>query len=52
MVGSFHRYVLSYNGEFITIRNYDPIEAEGYWFRSQTDSSCSQCSSPLAEKRY
>ena len=39
MISVDHRYALTYNGE---IYNYldlrADLEAEGYWFRSQTDS--------------
>ena len=44
MLGSNHRYVLSYNGE---IYNYRELRAEletlGYWFRSETDSEVVLC---------
>lgn len=39
MVSSDHRYILSYNGEVFNFRELRAeLEAEGYWFRSQTDS--------------
>ena len=39
MVSADHRYVLSYNGEVYNYRELRAeLEAEGYWFRSQTDS--------------
>lgn len=39
MVSADHRYVLSYNGEVYNHRELRAeLEAEGYWFRSQTDS--------------
>lgn len=39
MVSADHRYVLSYNGEIYNFRELRmELEAEGYWFRSRTDS--------------
>jgi len=39
MVSADHRYVLSYNGEVYNFRELrSELEAEGYWFRSRTDS--------------
>ncbi|QNI75215.1 asparagine synthase (glutamine-hydrolyzing) [Synechococcus sp. MVIR-18-1] len=39
MISSDHRYVLSYNGEIYNYRELRAeLEAEGFWFRSQTDS--------------
>ncbi len=39
MISSDHRYVLSYNGEIYNFRELrTELEAEGYWFRSKTDS--------------
>jgi asparagine synthase (glutamine-hydrolysing) len=39
MVSADHRYVLSYNGEVYNFRELrSELEAEGCWFRSQTDS--------------
>ncbi|MBU1962827.1 MAG: asparagine synthase (glutamine-hydrolyzing) [Gammaproteobacteria bacterium] len=39
MISADHRYVLSYNGEIYNYRELrTDLEAEGYWFRSQTDS--------------
>ncbi len=39
MISTDHRYVLSYNGEIYNFRELRrELEAEGYWFRSQTDS--------------
>jgi asparagine synthase (glutamine-hydrolysing) len=39
MVTSDHRYVLSYNGEIYNYRELRAdLEAEGIWFRSQTDT--------------
>jgi len=39
MVSADHRWVLSYNGEIYNFRELRAeIEAEGVWFRSQTDS--------------
>jgi asparagine synthase (glutamine-hydrolysing) len=39
MISSDHRYVLSYNGEVYNYRELrTDLEAEGVWFRSQTDS--------------
>lgn len=39
MVSADHRYVLSYNGEIYNYRELrSELEAEGFWFRSQTDS--------------
>ena len=39
MVSSDHRYILSYNGEIYNFRELRiELEADGYWFRSQTDS--------------
>ena len=39
MVTTDHRYVLSYNGEIYNFRQLRAdLEAEGVWFRSQTDS--------------
>ena len=39
MVSADHRYVLSYNGEIYNYRELRAdLEAEGVWFRSQTDS--------------
>ncbi|QNI52870.1 asparagine synthase (glutamine-hydrolyzing) [Synechococcus sp. BIOS-E4-1] len=39
MISSDHRYVLSYNGEIYNYRELRAeLEAEGVWFRSQTDS--------------
>ena len=39
MVTADHRYVLSYNGEIYNFRQLRAdLEAEGVWFRSQTDS--------------
>lgn len=39
IISSDHRYVLSYNGEVYNYRELrTELEAEGYWFRSKTDS--------------
>jgi len=39
MISADHRYVLSYNGEIYNYRELrTDLEAEGYWFRSKTDS--------------
>lgn len=39
MISADHRYVLSYNGEVYNYRELRiDLEAEGVWFRSQTDS--------------
>ena len=39
MVSPDHRFVLSYNGEVYNFRELRAeLEAEGYWFRSHTDS--------------
>jgi asparagine synthase (glutamine-hydrolysing) len=39
MISSDHRYVLSYNGEVYNFRELrTELEAEGFWFRSKTDS--------------
>ena len=39
MLSADHRYVLSYNGEVYNFRELrSELEAEGYWFRSRTDS--------------
>lgn len=39
MISSDHRWVLSYNGEIYNYRELRAeLEAEGFWFRSQTDS--------------
>jgi asparagine synthase (glutamine-hydrolysing) len=39
MISSDHRWVLSYNGEIYNYRELrTELEAEGIWFRSQTDS--------------
>jgi len=39
MISADHRYVLSYNGEVYNYRELrTELEAEGIWFRSQTDS--------------
>jgi len=39
MVSADHRHVLSYNGEVYNYRELRAdLEAEGYWFRSKTDS--------------
>ncbi len=39
MITSDHRYVLSYNGEIYNYRELRAqLEAEGYWFRSKTDT--------------
>jgi len=39
MVSADHRFVLSYNGEVYNFRELrSELEAEGCWFRSQTDS--------------
>jgi asparagine synthase (glutamine-hydrolysing) len=39
MINADHRYVLSYNGEIYNYRELrTDLEAEGVWFRSQTDS--------------
>jgi len=39
MISADHRYVLSYNGETYNYRELRAdLEAEGYWFRSKTDS--------------
>lgn len=39
MISSDHRYILSYNGEIYNYRELrTELEAEGIWFRSQTDS--------------
>ncbi len=39
MISADHRYVLSYNGEIYNFRELRAdLEAEGYWFRSKTDS--------------
>lgn len=44
MITTDHRYVLSYNGEvynFCELRT--ELEAEGFWFRSKTDSEVVLC---------
>ncbi|AZZ91664.1 asparagine synthase (glutamine-hydrolyzing) [Hahella sp. KA22] len=39
MISADHRFVLSYNGEIYNFRELRAdLEAEGYWFRSNTDS--------------
>jgi asparagine synthase (glutamine-hydrolysing) len=39
MLSSDHRFVLSFNGEIYNYRELrSDLEAEGFWFRSQTDS--------------
>jgi len=39
MISSDHRYILSYNGEVYNFRELrTELEAEGFWFRSKTDS--------------
>ena len=39
MISADHRWVLSYNGEIYNYRELrTELEAEGVWFRSQTDS--------------
>lgn len=39
MVSPDHRFVLSYNGEIYNFRELRAeLQAQGYWFRSQTDS--------------
>ena len=39
MISADHRYILSYNGEVYNYRELrTELEAEGVWFRSQTDS--------------
>jgi asparagine synthase (glutamine-hydrolysing) len=39
MISADHRYVLSFNGEVYNFRELRAeLEAEGYWFRSKTDS--------------
>ena len=39
MISAGHRYVLSYNGEIYNYRELrTDLEAEGYWFRSKSDS--------------
>ena len=39
MVSADHRYLLNYNGEVYNFRELRAeLEAEGYWFRSRTDS--------------
>jgi asparagine synthase (glutamine-hydrolysing) len=39
MISSDHRYILSFNGEIYNYRELrTDLEAEGCWFRSQTDS--------------
>ena len=39
MISADHRYVLSYNGEIYNYRELrTELEAEGFWFHSQTDS--------------
>lgn len=39
MISADHRYVLSYNGEIYNYRELRAdLQAEGYWFRSKTDS--------------
>lgn len=39
MISSDHRFVLSYNGEVYNYRELrTELEAEGYWFRSKTDT--------------
>jgi asparagine synthase (glutamine-hydrolysing) len=39
MISTDHRYVLTYNGEIYNFRNLrSELEADGYWFRSQSDS--------------
>ncbi|WP_115120282.1 asparagine synthase (glutamine-hydrolyzing) [Synechococcus sp. UW105] len=39
MISADHRWVLSYNGEIYNYRELrTELEAEGFWFRSQTDS--------------
>lgn len=44
MISMDHRYVLSYNGEIYNYRELrTELEAEGYWFRSKTDSEVVLC---------
>lgn len=44
MISADHRYVLSYNGEVYNYRELRAdLEAEGVWFRSQTDSEVVLC---------
>jgi asparagine synthase (glutamine-hydrolysing) len=39
MIGTYQRYVLSFNGEIYNFRELrTELEAAGYWFRSKTDS--------------
>ncbi len=39
MISSDHRYILSYNGEVYNFQHLRlELEAEGYWFRSKTDT--------------
>ena len=39
MISADHRYVMSYNGEIYNFHELRlQLEAEGYWFRSRTDS--------------
>ena len=39
MISAYHRYVLTYNGDVYNYRELrTELEAEGVWFRSQTDS--------------
>lgn len=39
MISTDHRFVLTYNGEIYNYRELrTDLEAEGYWFRSKTDS--------------
>jgi asparagine synthase (glutamine-hydrolysing) len=44
MISTDHRYVLSYNGEIYNFRELrTELEAEGFWFRSKTDSEVVLC---------
>lgn len=44
MISADHRWVLSYNGEIYNYRELRTnLEAEGVWFRSQTDSEVVLC---------
>lgn len=44
MISADHRYILSYNGEIYNYRELrTDLEAEGVWFRSQTDSEVVLC---------
>jgi asparagine synthase (glutamine-hydrolysing) len=44
MISMDHRYILSYNGEVYNFRELrTELEAEGFWFRSKTDSEVVLC---------